>query len=115
MDPRTKPYPHGPANHNGYQSVMWEARLGHDPYDQWGWAKEWLASIAEVLIFDMGESVPQDVYRPGAGQSEPEPDSYSVDAVRSAVTYGADADDLRRAMNVMDRFAEALDAAGQSY
>jgi hypothetical protein len=110
-----KTYPNGPANHNGYQAAMYEARLNHDPHDEWGWALEWLGGIAEVLVFDMGESVPREIYTPGAGQTEPEHDSYAVEAIRAAVATGTTAQDLRRALRVLDRYADMLRAAGRDY
>ncbi|MDX3260757.1 hypothetical protein PV336_16170 [Streptomyces sp. MI02-2A] len=108
----TLTYPNGPANHNGYQSAMYEARLFHDPYDQFGWVQEWRFALAEVLLFDLGEGTPG--YNPGAA-TEPEEDSYAVECLRSAISTGTTVGDLRRMQRVLDRFREMLAAAGLDY
>lgn len=113
-DPR-RVYPFGPEGHNGYQAVMYEARFNHDPYDQWGWCLMWLGAVAEVLTFDFGTPVPRDIFTPGSGQREPDPDSFEVEMVRECVTKGSTDDDLRRALHTLDRFADWLQAAGHSY
>jgi hypothetical protein len=111
----TLTYPNGPVSLTGYQAAMYEARLMHDPYDQWGWALEWLGAVAEVMVFDLGEYVPSDIFTPGIAQTGPDEDSYAVESIRSAVASGSTAADLRRALTVLNRYADLLRAAGQDY
>lgn len=86
--------------------VLQEARIHHDPFDQFAWVQEWRFSIAQYLT-DQGEHVPG--FRGG-------------DDIRDDMAYGVlsvllmpTVDELTYALRVLDRFREWLRIAGKDY
>jgi hypothetical protein len=85
--------------------VLVEARIAHDPYDQFAWVQEWRFAIAQYLT-DQGEYVPE--FR----------GSYTI---REDYTYGSllslspTVDELTYALTILNRFRVWLGLAGRDY
>jgi hypothetical protein len=77
-----------------------------DAYDIFGFCQEWRFAISDVLVWDMGESVP------GFRSMGPETDSYAYNWLRD---QDAKADDLRYALRILDRYREWIRIAGRDY
>jgi hypothetical protein len=86
---------------DGYNDLMNEIRLSWDSGDPFGSVQEWRLALCEVLAFDYDLWVPD--FRTCA--TEPEPDNYAVEAIRSSF---ADTDDMQTVLTVLDRFREWL-------
>lgn len=83
--------------------VLIEARVNHDPYDQFAWVQEWRFAIAQRLE-DLGEYVPS--FR-GADDIR---ETYGYEAI----AYGS-VPELRYALKILDRFREWLKVTGRDY
>jgi hypothetical protein len=85
--------------------VLIEARVNHDPYDEFAWVQEWRFSIAQ-LITDIGEHVPD--FRGS--------DDIRDDYAYQQLSYGpASVRELRYALKILDRYREWLRIAGKDY
>lgn len=99
--------------------VLIEARVDHDPYDEFAWCQKWRFAICEVLLFDWGYLAPG--FRTVA--TEPE-DGYEIEAIRSLYVIDDDSiareywhveDELKYALMILDRYREWLRIAGLDY
>lgn len=88
--------------------VLVEARVNHDPYDEWAWCQEWRLAIADYLTFDLDEYVED--FRPSP--MGPDDESYAYQSLR---TLQPSYDDLVYAKIILARYAEWLRAAGKDY
>ena len=87
-----------------------EYRLAGDSGDPWGTCMGVWFDIAEWL-YCAGEDVPDHWhFQPGAGMSEPEPDSYWTELFREV-----DPDTLREFGNLLQRLSHILRAQGRDY
>jgi hypothetical protein len=113
-------YPFGPpsSDADGYQVIMYGARLTHDPSDQFGWVQGWRFAICKALLFDFGYLAPG--FRTAASDAE----SWEIEAIRSLYTIADDSlapgdfhweDDLKRALEVLDRYRRLLALTGKDY
>lgn len=90
------------------RAVLTIAREDYDSYDQWGWAMNWLFDIAAELA-TRGDDVPAELnYRPGAFGPE-------VSEDRAEMLAEFSTEGLTHAARVLNRYATALDKAGESY
>jgi hypothetical protein len=93
--------------------VLIEARINHDPYDEFAWVQDWRFAIAEYLTHFRSTYVEgfRSVYTPGdtlAMMSE----SYAFEMLWGG-NYSAK--DLVYALKVLDRYREWLRIAGKDY
>ena len=97
----------------GYTNIMELVRMDDIGYDPWGTAMQHWFGIANVLTVNVYDVPAHWQYRPGADETTEEwPDSeYQWLLDEGYVT----ADDLRRAGNVLARYARACERAGRSY
>ena len=102
--------------------LIYDARVFHDPDDEWGWAVSWSFAVAEVLHFN-GHDVPAEMgYRPGLRWIEyddagrPILEDWPDEHVNELLHDGAvTPDDLKRAGVILARYCNLLRAAGRSY
>lgn len=87
--------------------VLIEARINHDPYDEFAWVQDWRFSIAQYLT-DLGEYVSD--FR-GADDIR---DDYPYEQL-FAMRCSLDVEDLRYALKILDRYREWLRVAGKDY
>lgn len=92
--------------YSGERSVLGDALLSHDPFDQYAWAQEWRLAVADALVFEHGEYVPG--FRPGV--FGPDRDSFAY-----GFTQDADVEPLRYAFKILSRYVAWLELAGESY
>ena len=92
--------------YSGVRSVLGDALISHDPYDQYGWAQEWRFAAADALVFEHGVHVPG--FRPAC--SGPNRDAFAY-----AYTQGADVEALQYAFKILTRFVDWLIMAGEDY
>lgn len=97
-DTRTRQF--GTAN-----AVLQEARIYHDPFDEFGWVQGWRFSIAQYLT-DQGEHVSE--FRGAAGIRE----DFEYAAL---VDLGPNVEETRYALKILDRYREWLRLAGRDY
>lgn len=94
--------------------VLQEARIHHDPHDEFAWVQNWRFSLAQFLT-DCGEYVPD--FRGGDDIRDDHPyellDGLYPDA-RDHI-YDREAQELRYALTILDRYREWLRAAGKDY
>lgn len=88
--------------------VLIQARLTHDPYDEFAWVQDWRFAIAQRLE-DLGEYVPE--FR-GADDIR---DTYEYEAVAGTETSEGDAEMMWYALRILDRYREWLRIAGKDY
>lgn len=85
--------------------VLQEARIHHDPHDQFAWVQDWRFAIAQYLT-DQGEFVP---------------DFRGADDIRDDMAYhclkslAPNTDELNYAARILERFREWLRVAGKDY
>ena len=87
--------------------VLIEARINHDPYDQFAWVQDWRFSIAQYLT-DVGEYVG---------------DFRGADDIRDDFPYAVlhemnpqpEPEELFYALKILDRYREWLGIAGKDY
>ncbi len=100
--------------------VLIEARINHDPYDEFAWVQGWRFAICDALLWDWGVSVPG--FSPGAA-TEPE-DTFELAAIRTLYEIEDGSipvdqwhleDELRYALKILDRYREWLRIAGKDY
>lgn len=91
--------------------VLIEARINHDPYDEFGWCQEWRFAIAQFLT-DLGEYVPD--FR-GADDIRDEYPYECLASMGSFVKTGGEIDELFYALKILDRYREWLRLAGRDY
>lgn len=96
-----------------------EARINHDPCDEFAWVQSWRFALCEALLFDWGYLVPG--FR--TVRSEPE-DSSELEIIRTLYVIEDDSiareywyreDELKYALKILDRYREWLRIAGKDY
>ena len=101
-------------NYGTKNPVLIEARIYHDPYDEFAWVQEWRFAIAQFLT-DCGEFVPD--FR-GASDIR---DDFAYSIVSGLYpesqdhVYEHETDELRYALKILDRYREWLRIAGRDY
>jgi hypothetical protein len=88
--------------------VLIEARINHDPYDEFAWVQDWRFAICDLLLWNLG--VPTDGFDPGCAEGPEE--TFAYDTLSSVE---ASYDELRYALKVLDRYREWLRIAGKDY
>lgn len=89
--------------------VLIEARINHDPYDEFAWVQEWRFAIAQFLS-DLGEYVPD--FR----GSDDIRESYAYESLENTFTCSAqDIRALTYAFRILSRYREWLSLAGKDY
>lgn len=91
--------------------VLIEARINHDPYDQFGWVQEWRFAIADYLHFVCRVHVPD--FHPAP--SGPDTDNYPWSVLMAMAPCETTGDKLKYALNILDRYREWLRIAGKDY
>jgi hypothetical protein len=84
--------------------VLIEARINHDPYDEFAWCQEWRFAIAQRLE-DVGEPVP------GFRGADDIRETYAY----AMIAYRDNAAELWYALNILTRYREWLRIAGKDY
>lgn len=98
-------------NYGTKNPVLIEARINHDPYDEFAWVQEWRFSIAQYLT-DVDENVPR--FRASFRGSEEIRDGYGYQAI-FAMRASIDPGQLAYALRILDRYREWLHIAGKDY
>lgn len=88
--------------------VLQEARIYHDPHDEFAWVQGWRFAICDRLFWYEGESVPG--FNPG-GANGPE-----LSAEYEALSeVDPTVDQAEYALGILDRYREWLRIAGKDY
>ena len=95
--------------------VLIEARIAHDPYDEFGWVQEWRLAICEFLAHFRGTAV--EGFRcshayPGLDIESMTDESYALNELFEA---RPSVEELTYALKVLDRYREWLRIAGRDY
>ena len=99
--------------------VLIEARIAHDPHDEFGWVQGWRFAICDALLFDWGYLAPG--YRTMADEPE---DTHELQMIRDLYEMDDDSiprdywyreDELKYALVILDRYREWLRIAGKDY
>ncbi|GHG09905.1 hypothetical protein Shyd_66000 [Streptomyces hydrogenans] len=89
-------------------TVLYAARVCHDPGDEFGWVQGWRSAIADYLTHEWGESAPG--FRPSP--MGPHEEAYEYEELRGIL---AEPEELRYALRILDRYREWLCVAGRDY
>ncbi len=87
--------------------VLIEARIVHDPYDEFAWVQDWRFAIADVLAYERG------VWVPGYESFGPDDSTYAYDMLTDQPGYSDD--ELLYAYAILTRYREWLRLAGKDY
>ncbi len=93
--------------YSGKRTVIGEALINHDAFDQFAWCQEWRFAIADYLTFELGEFVPD--FHPA---SEPDRESYPFELLTG---MEPDRESLFYAFEILSRFREWLRIAEMDY
>ena len=97
--------------------VLIEARVNHDPYDQFAWVQEWRFAIAEYLLFYRDHRVED--FRSAHESRNPTSRLHSLmdDSWAFTVVWELcpTTDTLLYAYRILSRFREWLRIAGEDY
>jgi hypothetical protein len=94
--------------------VLIEARINHDPYDEFAWVQEWRFAIAEYLHHVQGVNVSE--FRSGYAEgdfSSLRTESYAFDTLWAQGEIVTS--DLEYALKILDRYRNWLHIAGKDY
>lgn len=86
-----------------------EARINHDPYDEFAWVQEWRSAIAQRLT-DMGVNTSH-FFR----GSDDIRDTYAYEMIPAQDTDAQTVDAMLYALRILDRYREWLRIAGKDY
>ena len=89
--------------------VLIEARVDHDPYDEFAWVQNWRFAICDRLYWHEGEYVPG--FSPGAAATGPEL-TFEYEMLSE---LDPTVPEMEYALNVLDRYREWLRIAGRDY
>jgi len=92
--------------YSGEREVLGHALFNHDPFDQFAWVQGWRFAIADYLVWELGEYVPE--FRSYA----PEEDAYEFETLKE---IDASAEACQYALRILDRFREWLEIAEETY
>jgi hypothetical protein len=87
--------------------VLIEARINHDPYDQFAWVQGWRFALCDYLT-EHGEHVPD--FRQAF--NGPETDAFEYEQLEY---MNATVPDAWYALKILDRYREWLRIAGKDY
>lgn len=94
--------------------VLIEARVNHDPFDEFVWCEDWRFAIAQFLT-DVGEYVP---YFQGSASNRFDFAYEMISGVYPDApdhVYESEAAELRYALKILDRYRNWLRLAGRDY
>lgn len=92
--------------------VLIEARIAHDPYDEFAWVQDWRFSIAQFLT-DNGAYVPD--FRGADDIRDDYPYEQLVMLYSGTDMTGRESAELEYALRILDRYREWLRIAGKDY
>lgn len=92
--------------YSGKRRILGEALIDHDPYDQFAWCQNWRFAIADYLVWDLGEYVPD--------YNSYGPDSENW-AYEQLMELSPDVESLEYALMILHRFRVWLGIAGKDY
>lgn len=88
--------------------VLIEARINHDPYDEFAWVQDWRFGICDYLYWYEGVRVPG--FDPGAATGPELTLAYEcISETRPTVAQ------LEYALRILDRYREWLRITGKDY
>jgi hypothetical protein len=97
--------------------VLIEARINHDPYDEFAWVQDWRFAIAEYLTHYRGTDV--DGFR--CSHDVPDSTTLAEESLEESFAFAslwgmnASTEELTYAMRVLDRYRGWLRVAGRDY